>query len=99
MSVESFTATGQSTGKNTWSATATAAITDSNGRPVDGATVSVTWSAGSGNCTTNASGSCSLSTGNFNVRKVTSVVLTVTGVSRAGVEWDGVGAQATASLP
>jgi PKD repeat protein len=99
MSIESFTATGQSTGKNTWSATATAAITDSNGRPVDGATVSVTWSAGSGNCTTNASGSCSLSTGNFNVRKVTSVVLTVTGVSRAGVEWDGVGAQATASLP
>ena len=99
MSIQSFTATGQSTGKNTWAATATAVITDSNGRPVDGASVSVTWSSGSGGCTTNASGSCSLTTGDFNLRKVASVVLTVTGVSRAGVEWDGAGVQATASRP
>lgn len=99
MSVESFTAASQSTGKNTWSATATATVADSNGRAVEAATVSVTWSSGSATCTTNASGTCAVTTGNFNVRKVASVELTVANLTAAGFDWDGDQVSATASRP
>jgi PKD repeat protein len=89
MSVTSFTATSAATGKNTWLAIATAAIGDANGQAVSGAIVSVTWSAGSATCTTSANGICSVTTGNFNARKVASVELTVTNVVLIGFDWDG----------
>ncbi|HJP71108.1 MAG TPA: PKD domain-containing protein [Candidatus Limnocylindria bacterium] len=99
MSIASFTADGGSTGKNTWSATGAVVIDDSNGRPVDGATVSVAWISGSATCTTTANGTCSVTTGNFNARKVASAELTVTSVAAAGFTWDGVAARATATRP
>jgi PKD repeat protein len=97
MSITSFTATSASTGKNTWAATATAGVEDANGRAVSGATVTVTWSSGSATCTTSAGGTCSVTTGDFNVRKVASVELTVTNVVLAGFSWDGVRQSATAT--
>jgi PKD repeat protein len=99
MSIESFTAVGATTGKNTWTATATAVITDVNGRPVDGASVSVSWSTGSGSCTTDVEGACSLTTGSFNARKVAATEFTVSNVALAGFAWDGVAASATATKP
>ena len=97
MSITSFTATSASTGKTTWAATATASVEDANGRPVVGATVTVTWSSGSATCITDAAGTCSVTTGNFNSRKVASVELTATNVVLAAFSWDGVPKSATAT--
>jgi hypothetical protein len=69
-----------------WKATVTVTVHDGSHAAVSGAVVSISWSggaSGSATCTTDATGKCSVSTGNINLRK-TSVTFTVTNVSKAG---------------
>lgn len=81
-----------------WNATATVTIS-SEGSPVAGATVSVSWSTGgSGSCVTNGSGNCSVSASNLR-RNAASTTVTVTGVSAAGLTWDGASATVTIAAP
>ena len=72
-------------GKRTWRAKATIAVHSPTEGIVDGATVSFTWSGavgGSGTCTTRK-GVCSATSGDIS-NAATSVLITVTGVSRSG---------------
>jgi hypothetical protein len=77
-------------GPNRWNATVTVKVLDQNGAPVSGATVSGTWSngtSGGGNCTTNASGLCSIT--RLNIRNQSnSVTFTVTNISKAGTTYN-----------
>ncbi len=76
--------------KGKWDATVEIAVHDDAHAPVSGATVSGSWSAGasgSANCTTNASGICSVQkTGNKN--NVSSVTFTVNNVTKAGLSYN-----------
>lgn len=71
--------------KGSWTATATIVV-DSGAGAVEGATVTGTWNATSGSCTTDASGTCSVSA-SFN-KKTPSATFTVTGVAKPGWTWD-----------
>jgi N-acetylneuraminic acid mutarotase len=77
-------------GPNRWNATVTIKVLDQNGSPVSGATVSGSWSngiSGNGNCTTNASGLCSIT--RLQIRNTSnSVTFTVTNVSKAGTSYN-----------
>lgn len=76
--------------KNNWQATVTIRVHDSSHNPVSGATVSVRWSGGftgSASCITDASGSCSRTTGNI-AKKKGNVTLTVTNVSHASLSYE-----------
>ncbi|MGH9891136.1 MAG: S8 family serine peptidase, partial [bacterium] len=69
--------------KNNWTATVTIRVHDASHNPVNGATVSVSWSggfSGSASCVTNGGGACSVGTGNI-PKKKGNVTLTVTNVS------------------
>lgn len=70
-----------------WTATVTVTLMDSNGRPVNGAVVSGTWSTGAtGTCTTDASSSCSFS---VNVgKKTASVTWSVLTIVHATLTYD-----------
>jgi len=69
-----------------WSATVVVTAHNDGEAPLAGATVSATWSNGSGvSCTTTAAGTCSLST-SFG-RKVTTATFTVTSMSEAGYSY------------
>src|SRR3990170_8043949 len=78
------------TGKgNRWKATVAVTLHDDTETSVSDATVSSAWSggfSGSAACTTNASGQCSLSTGNINGNQ-SSVTFTVTNASHAGLSY------------
>jgi hypothetical protein len=72
--------------KNTWTASVTATVHNASNVPVQGATVSGTWSGGfSGNasCTTTSNGTCTVKTGNLNKSK-SSVTFTVANVTANG---------------
>jgi PKD repeat protein len=76
---------GASTGTipQTWAATVTTTIHDSNHQPVANAVVSGSWSnGGTGSCTTAGSGQCSVSKSGI-LKKTSSVSFTVTTVTRA----------------
>jgi len=78
--------------KNNWTATVTIRVHDSSHNPVSGATVSVSWSggfSGSASCVTDASGTCSRTTGNI-AKKKGNVTLTVTNVSHASLPYQPV---------
>ena len=69
-----------------WNATVTVTIHDSDDVPVASASVTGSWSAGasgSGGCTTDHTGRCSISTSNVN-RNSPSVTFSVDGVTRSG---------------
>ncbi len=71
--------------RNSWTATVTITVHDANHAPVNGASVSGSWSggfSGSAGCTTSGSGQCTVVTGNIPKKKA-SVTFTVTGVSHA----------------
>jgi serine protease AprX len=66
-----------------WTATVTIAVHDGSHAPVSGVVVSGSWSDGTtGQCTTNASGACSLTKSLG--KRVSSVTFTVTSLSRSG---------------
>lgn len=68
-----------------WSAIVTITVHDSNHNPVANATVSGAWSAGasgSGSCTTNAGGQCTIAKNNIN-KNATSVTFTVSNATHA----------------
>ena len=84
MTVESLTGQALVTGRNTWTATVTILVADTDGRGVPNATVSGTWSVGSADtCVTQPDGKCSVTSDNLSRRKVSGVTFTVTGVSHA----------------
>ena len=70
-----------------WEANVTVRIHDVNGNPVANALVLGSWSegyTGIGSCTTDASGTCTISTGETIRRAEESVVFTVSNVARSG---------------
>jgi hypothetical protein len=74
-----------SRGRGSWRATVTATIHDSNHAPRSGATVTGLWSggvSGSGSCTTDATGRCSISSASIaNAKK--NATFTVTSVTNS----------------
>jgi serine protease AprX len=76
-------------GPTSWNATVTITVHDASENPVSGAVVTGSWSSGatgSGTCTTNASGQCSLIK---NVRNTSlSVTFTVTNVTKSGFSYN-----------
>ena len=84
MWVSGLSATATS-GKGSWTATATIVVSSAAG-PLSGATVTGTWNATSGSCTTDPDGTCRISA-NVN-KKTPSATFTVTGVAKAGWTWD-----------
>ena len=83
MTVESLT--GQaSSARNTWTATVTILVADTNGRGVSGATVNGTWTVGAADaCVTAADGRCSVTSDQLNGKKVSSVTFNVAAVTHA----------------
>ncbi|MEJ7796573.1 MAG: fibronectin type III domain-containing protein [Nocardioides sp.] len=74
--------------KSTWTAKVVVTVHDQAEKPVTGATVSYTWSAGSlrpGSCTTDATGSCQGVSSSLS--RVKSVSLTVSGVTSGAVAY------------
>ncbi len=73
-----------STSRN-WQAIVTVAVVDQNG-PVEGVLVTGTWSKGTGgtSCTTNASGTCAVTSSSLSKKSVPNVTYAVTGLSKAG---------------
>jgi hypothetical protein len=85
MHVGSLSGTGVKVSGPNWQARVTILVRDNNGSPVSSAAVSGAWSngyTGSANCTTNGSGTCTVSTGNIHNR-VGSVTFTVNGITHA----------------
>ena len=73
--------------KSGWTAIVTVSVADASGKPVGGATVTGTWSAGgTGTCVTTAAGSCSFSA-NLS-RKIASTTWTVSSIAAAGYGYD-----------
>lgn len=69
-----------------WKATVTVTVHNASEQPVSGVTVSGTWSGGftgTDSCVTDATGKCSISTGNVSTRKA-SVTFTVNSLSGTG---------------
>jgi hypothetical protein len=79
----------RSTKKNSngsWNATVTIMVHDQNHNPISGVIVSGNWSngvTGSGTCTTNTSGTCSITKSNIK-KTVTSVRFSVTNLTKSG---------------
>ena len=89
MRLESLSGQSSATGRNTWSATVTVLVGDTDGRPVADATVAGSWSAGTGagSCTTGPTGQCSVTVNGLNSKKTSSVTYTVTGVTHASLQY------------
>jgi subtilisin family serine protease len=82
---------GARTSTTKWSATATVTIHNALHAPLQGATVSGTWSngtTGSGNCVTNSSGTCTITKSGLSRNTVPSVRFTVKSISRSGYLYD-----------
>ncbi len=80
----------KSIGSKNWTATVTVKVVDADGVAVSGAVVAGTWSGGykgTATCTTDSSGTCSVTTGNMKLAK-TSVTFTVTNVTVSGYTYD-----------
>ncbi len=90
VSVGSLTATKALSGRSNWIATVTVGIRDGGGLAVAGATVTGTWSAGSGagSCVTTTAGTCTLANSSLTTKRNASVTFTVTGVSATGATYD-----------
>jgi subtilisin family serine protease len=76
--------------KKNWRATVTVRVVDAASAPVANATVTGNWSGGttgSAMCTTNGTGSCSMTSATMNVNKA-STTLTVTGIGGSGIAYD-----------
>ncbi len=75
--------------KQTWRATVSITVHSASEVPVPGAVVTGTWSqaaSGSSTCTTNAAGSCTVSTGTINAKKG-ATTFSIGSVSRSGYDY------------
>lgn len=82
-------------GKN-WKATVVITVHDGGHGPLAGAAVTGTWSggySGTGSCTTNAAGQCSVTTGV--IKNASSVTFSVTGLAKSGYTYDSGSNEAT----
>lgn len=81
--------------RSNWTATVTMSVASADG-PVAGATVTGSWTAGSGatSCVTAADGRCSLVSSTLN-KKTTSVTFTILDVTGAGLDYDADASAAT----
>jgi hypothetical protein len=78
------------TGKRGWKASATLLVHDGYHRPVEGVTMSGTWSGGytgNGSCVTTSSGTCSMPTPTINNGAI-STGFTLFGLSKAGLTYN-----------
>ncbi len=76
--------------RNKWTATVTTTVVDANGAPVSGVVVSGAWSngfTGTGTCTTGATGTCSITSGNMKLT-VPNVTFTVTNLAATVYTYD-----------
>ena len=74
------------TASNRWRATVTIKVVNGSNQPVSGAKVTGAWSngeSGTGSCTTNTSGTCSINKNNIR-RAVLSVRFTINNVTKSG---------------
>lgn len=94
-----FTDHATSKAKRTWQASVTVSVVDAASSAVDGATVIVSWTTGGTASCVTVSGSCSVSSGNLNSRRIGSTTATTTDVAKAGAVWDGVAASLTVNRP
>jgi hypothetical protein len=88
--VSDLDGTGTPVNGGRWNALVTITVVDQNGVPVAGAVVTGSWSNGangSGNCTTGATGQCTVSKLR-NKNNVNSVTFTVTSVSASGYTYN-----------
>ncbi len=75
-----------------WQAHVTVTVHDGNDDPVANATVSGAWVAGvsgSASCTTNAAGTCTVTSAKVKKSQVSSITFTVTGVSHGSLTYVG----------
>jgi hypothetical protein len=82
----------QTVNKRFWRASVTIAVLDKAGSGVSGATVTGNWTGGyegTSTCTTDASGTCGVTSGNIRVG-TSSVTFNVNGVTADGYEWDSI---------
>lgn len=89
MGVDAITTTAVRSG-NKWSATMNVTIKDASSNPVNGATVTVTLSDGATGTVsaTTVGGVATITKTNLNAAKVSSVKMTVTGLSKSGYVWN-----------
>jgi serine protease AprX len=77
---------------NNWRATVTITVHEGGHNPLSGATVSGVWSggySGSGSCTTNGGGACSVASGQMKRNQTSSVTFTVSNVTHSTAVYDG----------
>jgi PKD repeat protein len=77
----------RSTTKKNWTAKVTVAVHDPTHAVVPGATVSFTWTGGSGSCTTGSRGTCTVSASGLALG-TTSVTFNVADVVKSGTSYD-----------
>ena len=80
-----------SNSKKNWLASVTAAVRDNDNQTVDGAQVFGAWSgdaSGPADCTTDASGTCAVTSGNIPKKQTNNAVFTVTGITHASLTYD-----------
>ncbi len=76
------------TDQDKWSAVVTARVVNALGEPVSNAKVSGTWSFGvDKNCTTDLSGLCQITTGDYNGEVVGILAFTVTNIEKNGMSY------------
>jgi hypothetical protein len=88
--VGTLTGSSAKAGGGNWRASVTILVLDNNGNPVSGAAVSGAWSngySGSVGCTTDATGSCTITTANIRNR-VASVTFAVTALVKSPLSYD-----------
>jgi PKD repeat protein/lysophospholipase L1-like esterase len=74
---------------SSWRATVTITVLRDDGVALSGARVSATWSRGAADtCTTGTDGRCSVTSDSFSRRSVSSVTMTVSGVTHTTLIWD-----------
>jgi subtilisin family serine protease len=85
----SLALTGTSTSQgSSWTAIVTIAATDATGQPVNGVSVTGSWTPGGGDgCTTNGSGTCTVDVSQH--KRVSSVTFTVNGATHTTLAYDG----------
>jgi aqualysin 1 len=74
--------------RNRWYGYLHVTVHDSNGNPVQGVTVSVSWPGGSGSAVSDGSGNCTVKSSKQNYRKVSSLTMSVTNMSGSSIVYD-----------
>jgi hypothetical protein len=90
MHVGDLDASAAAAAKQTWHGAVSIAIHSASESPVSGTVVRGTWSGavgGSGMCTTNVTGSCSIATGNINIKKGAAATLTISSVNHPSYQY------------